>query len=266
MLTEFLSNPIFLQSIVLALFSAVACGIIGTFVVLKRISNISGSVAHAAFGGIGIAMFLGVPPMAGAVAVGWLAGLVMAWIRTRYRENEDFLISLVWVGGMAVGLLFLHFSQGYTSDLFGFLFGNILLSTWSDVISIAGWDLLLLIAVTVGYRLIQLVTFDELFATVGNLPVKRVYFALISSVAVTTVLLIKAVGILLVIALLSVPAAIATRITRRLSTVMLASGFIAGAATMISVMVSFIWDIPVAPMVILILITAYFLVGVVAKR
>ena len=259
MIIELIRDPLFQHAIIAAILSGVACGVIGVFVVVKRISNITGSIAHSAFGGIGLAVYLGYPPLAGALIVGWLSGLIMAFVRHRFKQNEDTLIGLIWVVGMTIGLLALHFSTGYTSDLFGMLFGNLLLVSPADLMALLVWDVILLTTVIGVFRLLHAVVFDELFATVTNLPVRRVNYGLISAVSISTILLIKSVGIILVIALITLPAATALNISTRFGRSIVVSVVMAIMATVMGTSVSFGIDIPAAPAIVIVLLIQYCL-------
>lgn len=260
-----MGDPLLQQTLLAAILSGVTCGIIGVLVVVKRMSNIAGSVAHSAFGGIGLSVYFGFPPLLGALVFGWISGLLMAVVRQKYRQNDDILIGMIWVVGMSVGLLALHFSTGYTADLFGLLFGNLLLVTPFELWMIAGWNIILISFVVGLFRLIQAIVFDELHATVSNLPVRTVHYALISAISISTVLLIKAVGIILVIALVTIPAAVSLNVFSRFYSVILGAIFFSITATVLGTLASFWVDLPTAPVIVAVLMAQY-LVSLLLRR
>jgi len=260
-----LNDPLILYPVAAGILSGIACGLVGVFVVVKRISNITGSIAHSAFGGIGAAQFLGIPAIVGALAAGWLSGIAMAIVRRYFRQNEDILISLIWVMGMALGLLMLHFSTGYTSDLFGLLFGNILLITSTDIWRLLIWDVLIILGLMAGFRMLQSVVFDELFSSVTNLPVATINYVLISVIAISTILLIKSVGMILVIALITLPAATALNVSDRFGRTIGISAAIGVIANLTGILSSFVFDLPVAPVIVLVLVAVYGMSAVAKK-
>jgi zinc transport system permease protein len=125
--------PFFQNALYVSVLLSILCGITGSYVVLKRLSFLSGSVSHSAFGGIGVALYYGFNPLIGALGFGIGSGIIMEWIRIHYKQEADSLIGLVWALGMAIGIFFVHFSKGFAPDLNSFLFGNILLCTKEDV-------------------------------------------------------------------------------------------------------------------------------------
>ncbi len=265
MVINLLSDPLFHHTVLAAVLSGITCGIIGVLVVVKRMSNIAGSVAHSAFGGIGLSVYFGFPPLVGALAFGWISGLLMAIVRQKYKQNDDILIGMIWVVGMSIGLLALHFSTGYTADLFGLLFGNLLLVTPAELWAIGIWNVILIGFIVGLFRMIQAIVFDELHSTVSNLPVRTVYYALISAISISTVLLIKAVGIILVIALITIPAAVSLNMFSRFYSVVFGAILVSMSATIIGILASFLTDIPTAPVIVGILMSQYFL-SLVARR
>ena len=244
---------------IVGLLASVACGVIGAYVVVKRISFISGSIAHAAFGGIGLSYFLGIAPLLGATAFGLISAMVMGAIRYRYQQQEDTLIGAIWAVGMALGLLFIHLSSGYASDLFGYLFGNLLLSTAKETGMILGLNALILTVVIRFFRGFQAITFDEEYAKVLNLPVFALYLGLLALIALTTVILIRVVGVILVIALLTLPAATAKNFTTNLKHLQIAAVLIGMSATSLGLWLSYIFNLPTGPLIIL--VTAFLYVG-----
>lgn len=204
---------------------SIACGIVGTFVVVKRIVFISGGIAHAAYGGIGLGYFLGINPVLGAILFSLVAALGMGMVERKTRERADTLIGVVWAIGMALGIILVDLTPGYTSDLMSYLFGSILAVPSSDLLVMLILDIVIIAMVGLFYRELLAVSFDEVFATVESVPVTITYLVLMGMVALTVVMLMRVVGLILVIAMLTIPAAISGQYVRDMRKMMLlASG------------------------------------------
>lgn len=213
------------NALLTGLLVSVACGVIGTFVVVKRIVFVSGGIAHAAYGGIGLGYFLGLDPVLGAVVFSLAAGLGMGAVQRRTGERADTLIGVMWAIGMATGIILVDLSPGYKADLLSYLFGSILAVPTSDLMVMVVLDVLIVGAVLVFYKELLAISFDEVFATVENVPVGAMYLVLMGLVALTVVMLMRVVGLILVIAMLTIPAAIAGRLVKGMKHMMiLASG------------------------------------------
>ncbi|NCC30417.1 MAG: metal ABC transporter permease [Chloroflexia bacterium] len=217
---EFMRN-----ALVAGLLVSIACGIIGTFVVLNRIVFISGGIAHAAYGGVGLGYFFGFSPVLGAAGFGLVAALGMGLVRRHTRQRADTLIGVLWAFGMAVGIILIDLSPGYKADLLSYLFGSILAVPTSDLWLMVGLNLMIVTLVTVLYKELLALSFDETYATVANVPVGTLSLLLIALIALTVVMMMRVVGLIMVIALLSIPAAIAGQFVRDMRAMMaLASG------------------------------------------
>lgn len=216
----------FLQHALLAgLLASIGCGVMGTCVVVRRIGYLAGGIAHAVLGGMGVAYYFGAPPFAGAVVAALLAAVLIGWVNRHHGEQEDVLIGAVWSVGMAVGILFIARTPGYATDLMSYLFGNILLVEPRALWLMAALDALVVALVVVFYKPLLAVMFDEEFALLRGVPATFFYLLLLCMVALTIVLLLPLVGIILVLALLTLPAAIAVHFARSLGGIMaLASG------------------------------------------
>ncbi len=246
--------------------SSVAFGIVGTYVVTRRISYLAGAIAHAVLGGIGIALYLErahamtwVHPGGGALVAALLAAVIVGWISMRSKEREDTVIGALWAIGMALGLIFLAKTPGYV-DPMSFLFGDVLLISRNDLFVIAGLDLLVVGLALFFYRDLMAVCFDEEFSRLRGLPVGFLYLLLVGLTALTIVLLIQMVGIVLVIALLTLPAAIAGVLSRRLWHMMLIATLLCAAFTTSGLGISYVHDLPTGPTIILVAGAAYILV------
>src|SRR5690554_1552883 len=205
---EVLGFEFFRNALIAGVLASVTCGIIGTYVVVRRMVAISGGISHAAFGGIGLGYYLGIDPLLGATGFTVATALGMGALQLRARQQMDTLIGAVWAAGMAVGILFVYLTPGFAPDLFSYLFGNILLVPRGDILLMAILVAVIIVTVVFLYRELQAITFDPDYATVMNLPVERLSLLLLVLIALTVVMLIRVVGIILVIALLTLPAAI----------------------------------------------------------
>ncbi|NNL65876.1 MAG: metal ABC transporter permease [Myxococcales bacterium] len=206
---EALSLPFFQRVLAAGLLASVACGIVGSYVVAKRISTLAGGVSHAAFGGVGLGYWLGFPPMLGAAAFGLLASSVIGVAYRRIGTGLDTLTSMIWAVGMALGLIFVSLAPGYAPDLMSFLFGSLLFVPWDYVQLVAALDVAIVLAVLLFGKEFQAVCFDEEFAEVSGVPVERTLLALLALTALAVVTLIRVVGVILALALLTIPAMIA---------------------------------------------------------
>ncbi len=204
------------HALIAGLLAAIACGIVGVYVVVKRIVFISGGIAHASFGGIGLGYLIGISPVLGAVFFTIASALGMGLVTRKTRLPEDTAIGIMWAMGMALGIIFIGLSPGYAPDLFSYLFGNILTVPLSDIILMLVLDAIIVITVVALYKEFLALSFDEEYGTVSGAPIGALYFLLLCMIALTVVVLIRVVGIILVIALLTIPAALAKQFTHNL--------------------------------------------------
>jgi len=212
----------FMRNAVLAgLLASVACGIVGVYVVVKKIVSMSGSIAHASFGGIGLGYLLNFSPVLGAMIFSLLSALTMGLVTRRTRLPEDTATGILWALGMALGVIFIGLSAGYAPDLMSYLFGNILTVPSDDLYLMAALDLIILALTAAFYKEFLLLSFDEEFGTVVGMPVNGLYMLLLCMVALTVVVLIRVVGMILVIAMLTFPAALARQFTHNIKKMMM---------------------------------------------
>ncbi len=212
----------FMQNALLAgLLAAIACGIVGVYVVVKKVVFISGGIAHASFGGIGLGYLLGINPVLGAMAFTIVSSLGIGLVTRRTRLPEDTAVGILWAMGMALGIIFIGLAPGYAPDLFSYLFGNILTVPFFDLMLMLTLDVVIIALVALLYKEFLYLSFDEEFSTVSGVPTEGLYLLLLCLVALTVVVLIRVVGIILVIALLTIPAAMARQFTHSLKKMML---------------------------------------------
>jgi len=206
---EALTTPFFQRVLLAGLLASIACGVVGTYVVVRKISSLCGGLAHAAFGGVGLAHWLGFSPIAGAAGFGLTASAIVGLAYRRLGSNLDTAIALVWSVGMALGVIFIALTPGYAPDLSSYLFGSLLLVPWDYVVGVAVLDILVLGTAWLLHKELQAIAFDEEFAEVSGLPVERLFLLLLALSALAIVTLMRVVGLILAIALLTVPAVIA---------------------------------------------------------
>jgi zinc transport system permease protein len=250
----------FLQRALLAgLLASVGCGIVGSYVVVRRIGFMAGGISHAVLGGMGAALFFGLSPLGGALVAALVAALLIGWISLRWKEREDTLIGALWAVGMAVGIIFISKTPGYNVNLMSYLFGNILMVPPQDIWLMGGLDLVVLATVGLFYRQFLAVSFDEEFARLRGVPVTGFYLLLLCMVAVTVVLLIQVVGLILVIALLTLPAAIAAQYLNSLGKMMMVASLLGMLFTTAGLAISYVADLPSGASIILIAGLAYLI-------
>jgi len=259
MLIEIFSQSFMQHAFIAGLLASLGCGVMGTYVVVKRINFLAGGIAHSVLAGMGIAYFLGGSPIVGAIISAIVAALIIGWIKLRWHEGEDVVIAAVWSIGMAIGVLFISKTPGYNVDLMSYLFGNILMISSTELYVMFGLDLVLLCMVALFYRQFLAVCFDEEFSRLRGLNVELIYLTLLCLVALTVVLLIQVVGLILVIALLTLPAAIAAQYQKTIKGIMLLAIILGMLFTGSGLFVSYNPDLPAGATIILIAGVCYIL-------
>ena len=252
------------HALLAGLLVSIACGIIGTYVVINRIVFISGGIAHAAYGGIGLGYLLGFNPVLGAIIFSLTAALGMGLVQRKTEERSDTLIGVLWAIGMALGIIFIDLSSGYKADLMSYLFGSILSVPASDLWLMVGLDLVILLLVTLFYRELLAISFDETFATVTNIPVNPLYLLLVTLIAFTVVMLMRVVGLIMVIAMLTIPAAISSQFVRDLKAMMAGAIVLGMLFTTTGLWLSYSWNLTSGATIILVA-GATYLVSLVVK-
>lgn len=257
---EVLKSHDFMQNaVIIGLLASVACGVMGTYVVVKRIVFISGGISHAVLGGMGIAYYYGYHPIHGAVVSALVAAVVIGLVSLRYHQYEDTIIGALWAIGMAVGILFIYKTPGYSIDLMSYLFGNILMVKRESVYMLAALDVLIIVLVFLFYKRFLAVCFDEEYSELQGIGVVTTYLLLLCLIALTVVILIQVVGIILVIALLTLPAATARYYAHSLVQMMILASLLGVVFTTSGLIVSYQPDLPAGATIILIAGLAYLL-------
>lgn len=233
------------------LLASVLCGVVGTFVVVKRLVFLSGGISHAAFGGLGVSYALGFDPRLGAAAASVLCALALGAYGREEDRPSDAIIGVLWAVGMAVGIVFIHQTPGYVPNLMTFLFGNILGIESRDLVLTLALVVVVLVLLVVFFNEIVAVAFDEVFAAVQGVRVRTVTTLLLVAIALAVVLLVQVVGILLVIALLSIPPLVSLRFARSFPAVLCLSIALGAVLTLTGLVLSYVYELPSGPCIVL---------------
>ena len=263
--------PFLRYALVVGLLASVSLGIVGSYVVTRRITYIAAAISHCVLGGIGAALYLNVVvgwawcnPIHGALVAALLSAIIIGLVSLYARQREDTVISAVWAIGMAIGLVFFAKTPGYL-DAMRYLFGDILLISQGDVWLVAIMDVVVVVLGLGFYPKLLALCFDEEFAELRGVRVKLLYMLLLCLTALTVVLLVRVVGIVLVIALLTLPAAVAGHFVRQLWQMMALAVLCSMAFVTAGLALSFPADLPSGPVIILIAGAAYLLVALASR-
>ena len=249
------------------LLSGITCGIIGTYVVCRRMVFLAGGITHASFGGLGIAFYLGANPIAGAMLFAVLSALGIEWAGSRGHIREDSAIGIIWSVGMAVGALFMSLRPGYTSgDLSAYLFGSIVTVTRGDVTALAVLTLLILVGTILWLRPVMYVAFDRDFARSRGIPTRLISYMMAALVAVTIVLSIRIMGIVLLISLVTIPVVIVNALSRSYRTITAAAPVVAAVANVAGLVASYHLEVPPGAAIIFVLTLTLIIVKLVSLR
>lgn len=251
---EFMRNALFAGILV-----SISCGVIGTLVVVNRIVFISGGIAHAAYGGIGIAFYTGIPPSLGAALFSFLASMVMGVASLGRKERADAVIGVIWAVGMAIGIILIDLTPGYNVDLMSFLFGSILTVSRGDIWFMMCLDAVILLVVLTFYKEFLAMSYDEEFSQVVGIPVRALYFVLLGMIALSVVTIIRVVGLILVIALLAIPPSIAEDYTPSLGKMMGLATLLGVLFTVVGLWFSYRYNLTSGACIILAAGVAYFI-------
>ena len=243
-LIELFSYDFFLNAFWASLLAAVSCGIVGTYIVSRRIVFISGGITHASFGGIGMGYYMGINPLVGAAIFSILSGMGIQLFSSRGKVREDSSIAIWWSLGMAIGIIFVYLTPGYAPNLMSFLFGSILTVSTGEIWLMLALSAIIVLFFTLFYRTILYIAFDEDFARTSDLPVNLFNYLLMVLISLTIVLNIRVVGIILIMSLLTIPQATANVLTRNFSRMMVYSVAFAFLSSFAGLLISYFADIP----------------------
>lgn len=259
-------HPFLQYALAGSLLAALGCGVIGPFVVVRRMSYLAGGVAHSVLGGMGVAYFLGRDPLWGALIAAVVAALIIGGARRYVHHDRDTLISAVWAVGMAVGVLFMARAPGYGTDLLGYLFGDILLIDPHKLVFLGVLDALAVCVLLAGYRAFLAVAFDEEFARVRGLPTGWLEIGLLTLVALMVVVLVQVVGLILLIALLTLPAAMAGQHVRTIGAMIPVSMALGALLSVGGLATAYVYDMPAGATIILWVAVAYLVSSALSWR
>jgi zinc transport system permease protein len=251
---EFMRNA-FLAALLVSL----ACGVVGTFVVIRKIVFLTDGIAHAAFGGIGLGYLLGIDPVLSALPFSIGTALGIGTLSKKIKISEDSAIGILFALGMALGIIFIGLAPGYAPDLFSYLFGSILTVPVFDLFIMLILDISILIIVIALFKELQATSFDEEFSEIAGVPTKAMHLLFLCLVALSVIVLIRAVGIILIMALLTLPTLIAKQWTQSLKKLMISSFAIAAALTFLGLWISYWLNLASGATIVLVLIAAFLL-------
>lgn len=240
------------------LLASVICGIMGTLVVVNRIVFLSGGIAHAAYGGIGLAFYFGWSYLLGTLGFSLTAAMVMAAVSLKAKHRADTIIGVIWAIGMALGIILIDLTPGYHVDLMSYLFGSILTVPKSDLFIMLAIGGGITLFAAYYYEDLLALSYDEEFAQIRGVSVKGLYFGMIALLAVTIVMVIQVVGLILVIALLTIPPFIVERYAKSLLQMMVGSILLGAVFTTSGLWLSYRYDISSGASIILVAGIAFF--------
>lgn len=262
---QLFSYRFFLNAIFAAVLASISCGIVGSYIVAKRIVFISGGITHASFGGIGIGYFFGFSPIIGAMFFGILSALGIEYISKKTDVREDSVIAILWSLGMAVGIIFVFLTPGYSANLMSFLFGNILTVSTLNIELLVALAILLIVIFSLIFKAILFVAFDEAYARAIKLPVNTINYLMITLVALTIVLNIRVAGIILVLSLLTIPQTIAGVFTNNFKKIILISIITGMVGSFAGLLVSYFFDIPSGAAIIFLLVLIFAIARIIKR-
>lgn len=256
---ELLHYQFFTNALLAAVLASVSCGIIGTYIVSRRIVFISGGISHASFGGVGIGYYLGVSPILGAAVFSVLSGLAIEALSRKVDLRKDSLIGMMWSFGMAVGIIFVFITPGYAANLMTYLFGNILTVSSFDLLLMGGLTLVVGLLFFLLFKEILFVSFDEEFARTQGVPTSMLNYILIALVALTIVINIRVVGIILVISLLTIPVVTANLLTKSFKNIIFYAVGFGFLSSIGGLFISYFFNIPSGATIIFVSIALFAL-------
>ena len=255
------------NALLAAIFAGITCGIVGTYVVARRMVFLCGGITHASFGGLGIALYAGVNPIGGAMIFAILSAMGIEWASDKGKIREDSAIGIIWSIGMAIGALFMSLTPGYTSgDLAGYMFGSIVTVTSQDITALGIFTLLCVIGALLWWRPIMYLAFDRNFTTSQGIASRTTSYILTVVVAITIVLAIRIMGIVLLLSLFTIPAVTANIISKSYAKITLLAATIAVFGAVGGLVASYNWEIPPGTCIIFILSIALIVAKLLSLR
>lgn len=253
----------FIQNAIIAgILISIAAGIIGSLVVVNKITFLTGGIAHSSYGGIGLAIYLGIPVLFGATIFAVLTAIIIAVITIKNRNRIDSIIGMMWASGMAIGIVFVDLTPGYNVDLMSYLFGSIIAVSKDDILYMSFLDLFIISVIVFFYKEILAVSYDSEFASLRGINVKFFYTLILVLAGLCVVAAIKAVGLILVIALLTIPTYLAESFASKLSSMMIISSILATIFTILGLVVSYMYDISSGASIIIVAVVILAIVKI----
>jgi len=249
---QFLKN-----AIIAALLVSVVAGIIGTYITSRRLVFLSGGITHASFGGIGLAYYLGINPIVGAIVFAILSAFGIETLSHRKSIREDSAIGILWAFGMAVGIIFIFLTPGYAPNLLSFLFGSILTVTNADLLYLLALNLVVILFFILFYRPILYIAFDQGFARSQKIPVTLISYILIMFIAISIVLSIRVVGIILLISLFTIPPATANIFSNHFGKIIFWSILLSFLGCFAGLLLSYSMNIPSGAAIVVVLVLMF---------
>ncbi len=254
---ELLQYTFFQNALIGSLLTAIACGIVGTYIVSRRLVFISGGITHASFGGLGLGFYLGTNPIMTAMVFSVLSALGVQWASRSQNIREDSAIAGVWSLGMAVGVIFIFLTPGYAPNLSAYLFGNILTIAYNDIVWISALVIVLILVFSLFLKKIVYVAFDSDFAVTQGLPVRFIEYKMMFFIAVTIVLSIRLVGIMLLMSLLTLPQMVANLFTSDFKKIIWGSIGIGFVGCVTGLFLSYFFNVPSGAFIIMVLVVLF---------
>jgi zinc transport system permease protein len=247
---EILSYDFLVDALIACVLSGITCGVVGSYIVARRMVFLGGGITHASFGGLGMALYAGVDPLVGALSFATLSSVGIEFASRRGRMREDSAIGIIWALGMAIGAMFMSLRPGYATDLTSYLFGNILLVDKQDILWLAILMAIIIIGAVSMLRRIMFVAFDEEYAKSQGIPVALLSYIMAVVVAITLVLSIKVMGIILLLSLMTIPTVIVNSLTKDYRRIALWSAVVATLGNIVGFVASYAWDMPTGSCII----------------
>ena len=255
-ISDILSYDFMQRALIACILSGISCGIVGSYIVARRMVFLSGGITHASFGGLGIALYAGINPTFGALIFAILSAIGIEFSSRRIKMREDSAIGIMWSLGMAIGALFMSLRPGYASDLTSYLFGNILLVDRSDIVMLGILSVTLIIGAIAMLRRIMYVTFDEDYARSQGMATQCIAYTMAIIVSLAIVLSIKVMGIILLISLMTIPTVVANTLSKDYRKIALLSAVIGIISNILGFIFSYNFNLPTGSCIIFILTIA----------
>jgi zinc transport system permease protein len=261
-IVDILSYEFLTRALIASVLSGITCGIVGCYVVARRMVFLSGGITHASFGGLGMALYAGVDPLLGSLSFAALSSVGIEFASRKGRIREDSAVGIIWALGMAIGVVFMSLRPGYATDLTSYMFGNILLVNDADIEYLTWLTIFVVVGAMLLLRKLMFVTFDEEYAKSQGINNALIAYVMAIVIAVTIVLSIKVMGIILLLSLMTIPAVIVNTLTKDYRWIALWSAVVAVVGNVAGFMVSYEWDLPTGSCIIFTLVSMLIVVKI----